>query len=80
MCFSFCIVLLHLLSLTGVHLTLMATLKDDTFKPIQEIINYTFRKHHLQDFVILNDCLKICELLGTGEIYVCSYFNGQYII
>ena len=52
------------------YLTLMASLKDDTFKPTQEIINYTFRKHHLQDFVISNDCLKICELLGTGEIYV----------
>ena len=61
----------------GSYLTLMATLKDNVLKPTQEIINSTFSKHHLQDFVISTDCLKICELLGAGEIYVAISTIGE---
>ena len=61
----------------GSYVTLMATLKDDALKPTQEIINSTFSKHHLQDFVISNDCLKICELLGAGEMYVAISIIGE---
>ena len=47
---------------------LVTSLRDDTFKLTQEIINSAFSKHQLQSFIISNDCLKICELLGTGEM------------
>ena len=68
------VISVHLLSLTdkyvefGSYMTLMTRLTDDTFKPTQEIINSAFNKHRLQDFIISTDCLKICELLGTGEM------------
>ena len=57
----------------------MAALTDDTIKLTQELINYTFSKHRLQDFVISNDCLKICELIGAGEIYI-AISNIQYSV
>ena len=75
MCFTFLcqivlltVISIHLLSLTDTYLALMTSLTDDTFKPTQEIINSAFNKHRLQDFIISTDCLKICELLGTGEM------------
>ena len=68
------VISVHLLSLTdkyvdfGSSMALMISLTDDTFKPTQEIINNAFDKHQLQGFIISTDCLKICELLGTGEM------------
>ena len=44
----------------------MTSSEEANFKLTLEIINNTFSKHQLQDFIISNDSLKICELLGAG--------------
>ena len=50
------------------YLALITSSGDADFKLTQEIINNTFSKHQLQDFIISKDCLKICELLGAGKM------------
>ena len=53
-----------------IYLSLINSSTECSFKLTEEGINYAFNKHQLQNFVISRDCLKICEVLGEGKMWL----------
>ena len=49
------------------YLTLRSGVMEQSSSHANPII-HAFTKHKLQNFVISNDCLRILELLGGGEM------------
>lgn len=50
------------------NLALSITSDEVTFKITEEVINFAFTENKLQNFIISSDILKVCELLGAGEM------------
>ena len=63
----------------GTYMALLTNSTLDTIKPTQEMIDSAFSKHHLQEFIISIDRLKICDLLGAGEICLLQHISMSFM-